>query len=685
MHVPQHPRAKPQAKCPQKPAQARLETAGGDLDLPTLCGVQAPALFYADDLDLVSTSVRGLQAQLELLESFCTRWRLTVNVKKTKEEACVRTGTLPPDWALCRITPIHKGGDATVPGNYRGIAVSTVLAKLYASLLTRRLAEWTERHHLRAVGQAGFRAAHNTADQMLVMRTLIESARAAREPLFVCFVDFRKAYDSVPRDLLWRKLQSLGVTGWCLQAIQALYAVVPLVLQGAPVGTAPFHSHLGVKQGCPLSPLLFGIYTDDLESVFASSDADLDLPTLGGRPVPPLLYADDLGLVSRSQAGLQAQMHLLRTYSGLWQIFVNVAKTRGMVFQHAASAAVPLHLTYDGSEVEVVDAFCYLGVIFHRTAPFSDAGLVRATTGQTAVLAMTRRCRELGIHDPTMRLRLFDALVRPVMLYGIEVWGPHSLGQVDAQFERVHRSFLRRLIGVREATPSAVVLAELGRYPLMVLATVQVCRYWNRLLAMDDTRLVRLAFSESVRLAALPTRSAVRAPWAAQVASLLAVTPLPATGPRHIDIKAELSALQQRYLTSVSQSALPKVQLYLGQVADALCIDSYQMASYLKEVTSRAQLRRLAQLRTGSHQLRVETGRWERPRVAREQRICQRCLSGEVDDEHHMVFDCPALEEVRVQHAGLFAGSADLRSFLAQESSQVAAFVSAGFDAVLGD
>ena len=63
--------------------QAELETAGGDLDLPTLCGVQAPALFYANDLDLVSTSVRGLQAQLELLESFCTRWRLTVNVKKT--------------------------------------------------------------------------------------------------------------------------------------------------------------------------------------------------------------------------------------------------------------------------------------------------------------------------------------------------------------------------------------------------------------------------------------------------------------------------------------------------------------------------------------------------------------------------------------------------------------------------
>lgn len=599
--------------------------------------------------------------------------------------ACVRAGTLPPDWALCRITPIHKGGDATVPGNYRGIAVSTVLAKLYASLLTRRLSEWTERHHLRAVGQAGFRAAHNTADHMLILRTLIESSRAARKPLFVCFVDFRKAYDSVPRDLLWRKLQSLGVTGWCLAAIQALYAVVPLVIQGAPAGTMPFHSHLGVKQGCPLSPLLFGIYIDDLESAFASSDVDLDLPTLGGRPVPPLLYADDLGLVSHSQAGLQAQMHLLREYSGLWRIFVNVAKTRGMVFQHPGSVAVSLHLTYDGSEVEAVDAFCYLGVVFHRTAPFSDAGLVRAATGHTAVMAMTRRCRELGIHDPALRLRLFDALVRPVMLYGIEVWGPHSLGQVDAQFEREHRGFLRRLIGVRHGTPSAVVLAELGRYPLTVLATVQVCKYWNRLMAMDEGRLVRLAFLESVRLAALPTRHAIRASWAAQVASLLAVTPLPATGPRHIDIKAALSALQRRYLTSVSDSALPRVQMYVGQIAAPLRIGSYRMASYLKEVSSRAQLRHLAQLRTGSHQLRVETGRWERPMVSRDERFCRRCLSGEVDDEHHMVFDCPALEEVRVQHVGLFAGSADLRSFLAQESSQVAAFVSAGFAAVLGD
>ena len=326
---------------------------------------------------------------------------------------------------------------------------------------------------------------------------------------------------------------------------------------------------------------------------------------------------------------------------------------------------------------------CYLGVVFHRTAPFSDAGLVRAATGHRAMLAMARRCRELCIQDPVMRLQLFDALVRPVMLYGVEVWGPHALGQMDAQFEREHRSFLRRLLGVRDSTPSVVVLAELGRYPLTVLATVQVCKYWNRLMAMEDGRLVRLAFLESVRLANLPSRFAVRASWAAQVASLLAVTPLPAAGPRRIDIKAALSALQRRYLTSVQESALPKVQMYLGHIAPPLRIGTYNVAAYLKEVTSRVQLRHLAQLRTGSHRLRVETGRWERPRLERHERTCQRCLSGEVDDEQHMVFGCSALDEVREQHVELFAVSADLRSFLEQESVQVAAFVSAGFAAVL--
>jgi Reverse transcriptase (RNA-dependent DNA polymerase) len=75
------------------------------------------------------------------------------------------------------------------------------------------LMKWTELHQLRARGQAGFRRDHRTTDQTFVVRTLIEKAKADRQPLYSCFVDFKKAYDTVPRDLLWEKLQRIGVHG----------------------------------------------------------------------------------------------------------------------------------------------------------------------------------------------------------------------------------------------------------------------------------------------------------------------------------------------------------------------------------------------------------------------------------------------------------------------------------------
>ena len=196
--------------------------------------------------------------------------------------ACAQVGSLPPAWALCAITPIHKSGSKTEPGNYRGIAVGSVLAKMYATLFNCRLTSWTEVNKLRAAGQAGFREDHRCTDNLLILRTVIEQQRATKAPLYTCFVDFRKAYDSVPRDLLWTKLERLGVHGWFLDGIKALYADVPMVVKTAHGQTASFQSVMGVKQGCPLSPTLFGLYLDDLEEAMRAKQHLLDSPSLAG-------------------------------------------------------------------------------------------------------------------------------------------------------------------------------------------------------------------------------------------------------------------------------------------------------------------------------------------------------------------------------------------------------------------
>ena len=89
---------------------------------------------------------------------------------------------------------------------------------------------------------------------------------------------------------------------------------------------------MGVKQGCPLSPTLFGLYVDGLEKHLLNM-TDIDAPSLMGVMVPLLLYADDLILMSESAAGLQKQLDALASFCEERQLTVNLGKTKLVVFQ----------------------------------------------------------------------------------------------------------------------------------------------------------------------------------------------------------------------------------------------------------------------------------------------------------------------------------------------------------------
>ena len=535
--------------------------------------------------------------------------------------------------------------------------------------------EWTERHGLRARGQAGFRKDHRTTDQVFILRTLIESSRSLKQPLFTCYVDFKKAYDTIPRDLLWLKLQRIGVHGEFLHAMQALYASVPMGVQFADGMSDTFQSLLGVKQGCPLSPTLFGIFIDDFQAELAAGAAGFALPTLAGVQTPALFYADDLALVSTTTAGLQAQLDLLEAYSKRWRLTVNVKKTKVVVYTRPRSRVTPPHLTYMSDPIEVLDSFRYLGVDLHSTQQFAAAAADRAAAAQRAAYALQNRCHDLRLHDPALVLHLFDALVRPVMLYGVETWGPGALcGPGMEACEVVHRQFLRRLLGVRAGTPSAAVLGEVGRFPMAHTAAMLLCRYWNRLVAMPDSRLTKQAFLESVSLASGSGSHIRSACWVSQVVSFLHFTsPIVDGMPQHIDPDAASAWLQRRHFEEVNSDDGRKVREW-RQIHGAVSFGNYDPAVYLQAVTSRANRTRLAQFRTGSHWLGVESGRWQG--LQREQRRCKRCDGGSIDDAAHMIWGCPALTDQRLQHLELFSGSEHtVEAFMQQEPTELALFL----------
>jgi len=286
--------------------------------------------------------------------------------------AVFRSGKVPREWLLGAISAIHKKGDITDPNNYRGITVGHVLGKLYALMLNWRLSAWAEANGKRAAGQAGFRKGFRTTDNCFVLRALVERARAKGAKLYICAVDLEKAFDSVDRPLLWAALQRAGIGGCMLGALQALYADVPVCVKTAEGLSSTFQSTIGVKQGCPLSPLLFGIFLDDFELHLQRtvSPALAQLPSLCGCPVPPLLFADDMLLISTSVAGLNAQLQSLQTYCDAKKLTVNAAKTQVVIMRPGGGSGGRLaageKFFYVGQQLEVVSSIKYLGLTFSQ-------------------------------------------------------------------------------------------------------------------------------------------------------------------------------------------------------------------------------------------------------------------------------------------------------------------------------
>jgi len=201
------------------------------------------------------------------------------------------------------------------------------------------LSSWAKKRGLRARGHANFRKDFHTTDNLYILRTLIEQNTHKRKKVYCCFVDFRKAFNIVPCDLLWQVLAEMGIVGYFMQCLQSMYSQDNVRVMYPTKGlSARFSCGIGVKQGCPLSPLLFGLYFDGLEKHLDALDGDSS-PQLADIVVKLLLYADDLALMSETPQGLQKQIDVMSKFCVERQLVINVSKTKVVVFEKCRSAA----------------------------------------------------------------------------------------------------------------------------------------------------------------------------------------------------------------------------------------------------------------------------------------------------------------------------------------------------------
>ena len=122
-------------------------------------------------------------------------------------------GLFPEEWSLAIIQPLHKKGDLNVPDNYRGISLLNICSKLYSFVLNKRITKRIYDNEIIGEEQAGFREDRGTSDHIFTLLALIQKQLLRHRKLYVAFIDFRKAFDTVCRTKLWNILYRNGLRG----------------------------------------------------------------------------------------------------------------------------------------------------------------------------------------------------------------------------------------------------------------------------------------------------------------------------------------------------------------------------------------------------------------------------------------------------------------------------------------
>ena len=334
---------------------------------------------------------------------------------------CLSSGSYP--WHTSVITPIYKTGNPFNPDNYRAIAVGSCMGKLFSGILLDRLLLFKELYCPDPKEQLGFKKGAQTNDHILTLKTLVDKyTKKRRVRLYTCFVDLRKAFDTVSRDLLIHKIAKLGISGNFFNVLSDMYNKSIAKIKVSNLLSPDIKIERGTEQGHPLSPDLFKIFIHELSSLFKCTG---NYPDLNKTVVSHLLWADDLVLLSLDAEGLQANLNILHVFCTKMGLEVNIKKTKVITFCPTKQKPLYETIKLGDTSIEHTDKYSYLGIIFDRNGTFTAANAELRAKSLRALYSLKNNIIKDSLSYKSI-ITLFDTLVKPVLLYGCQVLAPHA-------------------------------------------------------------------------------------------------------------------------------------------------------------------------------------------------------------------------------------------------------------------
>ena len=427
----------------------------------------------------------------------------------------------PSEWRVLRCVLLHKKGPLADLDNWRGIMLSDSSLKVFSGILDARLRVVLREHGIEV--QCGFTKGRGCSDAIY---SLVRSLGVRKEHglnTWLASLDLRKAYDSVPRDVLWPVLRKFGIPAHFIEIVQRTYAGLAVNLQ-LDAGMTEVPNSSGLKQGCKMSPTLWLfvmqaalelvqprwhgglVFHTDLTSSKRTTGVAWErrgsLPD--GFLAWALALADDLVILSDSREHLAANLAMLDEVFMKLGLSISAPKTKCMAvrghgnierMQQRAPIVLPT-----GDKIQFTAAIKYLGIVVHRSLDGADPVMARIAAANAAFGALSKpllRAKHVSAH---VKGRIYERMVLSTLLYGSEAWTLTS--ESWRALRHFHNTKVRCMVGTTRwhsrsfRLRDADLRARLGLSSIATYTAERATQWYGHVARMGVERLPhRLAFS----------------------------------------------------------------------------------------------------------------------------------------------------------------------------------------------
>lgn len=350
-----------------------------------------------------------------------------------------RVEQVPSEWKEGYLIKIPKKGDLSSCSNYRGITLLSLPSKVFNRVILNRIKDIVD-PQLRDQ-QAGFRSNRSCTDQIATLRIILEQSLEWNSPLYVNFVDYEKAFDSVDRATLWKLLRHYGVPDKIVSIIRKSYEGMTCRVVHSGQLTDPFQVRTGVRQGCLLSPFLFLLAVDWIMKVSTAQSRNGLQWTTPWTQLEDLDFADDLALLSHTQKQMQEKTNSVAANSTRLGLNINREKSKILKI----NSTNPEPITVDDAALEEVESFVYLGSIIDAKGGTEADVRARIGKARTAFHLLKNVWSSKSLSLPT-KYRIFNTSVKSILLYGAETW--RTTASTTRKIQTFINNCLRRILGI---------------------------------------------------------------------------------------------------------------------------------------------------------------------------------------------------------------------------------------------